>query len=205
MNFHITLSDRFKSRLKAILLVIFTVPVVLLAQQGTVMIRSYTGNRQADVSAQHRLLVDPSGVTSPVSCTVSTTCNVAIYDSLGNQILASTDPCDGVLATNVAISQTTSTKLISSSSGKKNHICSLVLVTGAAEIVNIVEGTGSVCGTSTTAIVGSTTVGNGMSFAANGGLSGIARTIPGTGTTVDTCLTQDGSDRVAGYLTYVQQ
>jgi hypothetical protein len=109
----------------------------------------------------------------------------------------------------VAISQTASTKVISAASSKKNYICTLVLIAGAtAETVNVVEGTGSTCGTGTAAIAGSTTAANGLAFAANGGLAAIggkAVALPGSGTNVDTCLTQAGANRVAGWLTYVQQ
>ena len=124
----------------------------------------------------------------------------------GTAIVA--DPCESLAKTTVPISQTTSTKLISATSAKKNYICSIVVVAAAAEIINIVEGTGSVCGTSTAALVGSTTAANGLSFAANGGFSataGKSTAIPGIGTNVDTCLTQSTTSRVSGYLTYVQQ
>ncbi len=118
------------------------------------------------------------------------------------------DPCEALAKTQVAISQTASTKVISAAASKKNYICSLVIVAGAAEIVNVVEGTGTTCGTGTAAIVGSTTAANGMSFAANGGLSAIGgnkTAIVGSGTNVDTCLSQSTTSRVAGWLTYVQQ
>jgi hypothetical protein len=114
------------------------------------------------------------------------------------------DPCAFLAPTTVPISQTASTKIVSAASAKKNYLCALVVVAGAAEIVNVVEGTGSTCGTSTAAIVGSTTAANGLSFAANGGFANPVK-IPGIGTNVDTCLTQSGSNRVSGYVTYVQQ
>jgi hypothetical protein len=118
------------------------------------------------------------------------------------------DPCEGTALTTVAISQTASTKVISAAASKKNYICSLVIVAGAAEIVSVVEGTGSTCATGTAALAGSTTTANGMSFAANGGLSAIGgnhTAIAGSGSNVDTCLFQNGSNRVSGWLTYVQR
>lgn len=119
--------------------------------------------------------------------------------------LAPSNPCSALTSgiIPVPISQTASTKIISQAAGKKNIICGGFIFTAAAEIVNIVEGTGSTCGTGTAAIAGSTTAANGMSFAANGGLS-IVSFIPGIGTNVDTCLTQSGSNRVAGVLVVVQ-
>lgn len=142
--------------------------------------------------------VDPHGST-----------RVLQMDASGNAItVPAGNPCELSTPSQVAISQTASTKVISAASSKKNYICTIVLVAGAAEIVNVVEGTGSTCGTGTAAVVGSTTAANGMSFAANGGLSAVGgkgNAISGIGTNVDTCLTQSGSNRVAGWLTYVQQ
>lgn len=118
------------------------------------------------------------------------------------------DPCMSVAPTTVAISQTNDAVVISAVSAKKNYICSITLVVGAAEIINIVEGTGSTCGTSTAALIGSTTDANGLSFAANGGFAGGTghhTFIAGTGTNVDTCLRQSGTNRVSGFLTYVQR
>ncbi len=114
------------------------------------------------------------------------------------------DPCAFLAWTVVPINQTASSKPISAASSKKNYICALVAVVQAAEVINVVEGTGSTCGTSTAAVVGSTTASQGLSFAANGGFV-VPVKIPGIGTNVDTCLTQSGSSRVSGYLAYVQQ
>jgi hypothetical protein len=118
------------------------------------------------------------------------------------------DPCSSEAKSRTAISQTADAVIISAAASKKNYICSIVLVAGAAEIVNIVEGTGSTCGTSQAAIIGSTTEANGLSFAANGGFSssgGNATVIPGSGTNVDTCLMVSGTNRVAGFVTWVQR
>lgn len=152
-------------------------------------------------------LLDSGGTT--ITDTTAHGARVLQVDASGNIItVPAANPCAGATPTQVAISQTASTKVISATSAKKNYICSIVLVVGAAEIVNVVEGTGSTCGTSTTAVAGSATAANGMSFAANGGVSaigGASSAMAGIGTNVDTCLTQNGANRVAGWLTYVQQ
>ncbi len=120
----------------------------------------------------------------------------------------SDDPCAQGTKTQVPISQTASTKIISGTSAKKTYVCSLVLIAGAAEIVNVIEGTGSTCGTGTTVLAGSSTAANGLSFAANGGLTiggfGSAL-VAGAAAADDVCLTQSGSNRVSGWATYVQQ
>lgn len=152
-------------------------------------------------------LVDSGG--TEVTDSTAHAAKVLQVDASGTVItVPAGNPCELSTPIQVPISQTASTKIISATSAKKNYICSLVLVAAAAEIVNVVEGTGSTCGTSTAAIVGSTTAANGMSFVANGGLSAIGgkgNAISGVGTNVDTCLTQSTSSRVAGWATYVQQ
>lgn len=128
-------------------------------------------------------------------------------DALGLMWTRLLDPCSGVDKTTTAISLTADTVIIAATASKKNYICTLVVVAGAAEIVSITEGTGSTCATSEAALVGSTTDANGMSFAANGGLSlpgGNATAIKGISTNVDTCLNVSGSNRVSGFVTWVQ-
>lgn len=118
------------------------------------------------------------------------------------------DPCASVAKTTTAISATADTVIITAAASKKNYICGISVVASAAEVVGIVEGTGSTCGTSTAAIVGSTTDANSMSFAANGGIAangGASTVLAGTGTNVDTCLHVSGSNRVSGYVTWVQR
>ena len=120
----------------------------------------------------------------------------------------SADPCEQQLKTNVAISQAANTKLISATSAKKNYICSIVLIAPDAEKISVIEGSGSTCGTSGSALIGSTTVASGMSLAANGGLTygnGKGTVAGGVNTNYDVCLLQSGTGYVAGNITYVQQ
>lgn len=118
------------------------------------------------------------------------------------------DPCQVVAKTNLTGTQTTSTKIISGTSAKKTYICSFVVIAGAAEIMNITAGTGATCGTGTSVVLGSSTAANGLSFAANGGLTlgnGAATVIAVTAAAADdVCLTQSGSNRLTYHLTYVQ-
>lgn len=102
-----------------------------------------------------------------------------------------------------AISQTASTDLITSTN--KLHICAMLIVSATAQSVSLVEGTGTTCATGGTAIMGSTTVANGMALAANGGFSHTAdRPFLVTGTTADhLCLLQSGAGNVSGFISYV--
>lgn len=129
-----------------------------------------------------------------------------IRGSAGEAIVPNTDPCDGTLPTTKAISINADTLVISAASAKKTYICSgLLNANSAQETINIVEGTGSVCGTSKTALVGDTTDANGVTLAASGGGFTINRTIAGIGTNVDVCIMLGGTNRVSGYLEWVQQ
>lgn len=125
-------------------------------------------------------------------------------DALGQVWTRHNNPCTGNALTTDPFSITTDTVIIAAAASKKNYICGITIVAGAAEIVSITEGTGAVCATSEAALVGSTTDANGMSFAANGGVSTNA-TIAGKTANVDTCLNVSGTNRVSGFVTWVQQ
>lgn len=117
------------------------------------------------------------------------------------------DPCAGNTDKgNGPISQTTSTQLLAGVPGKRLRVCSVFVVGADAENLSFVEGTGSVCGTSTLAIIGGTTAANGPNFLAGGGATdGIgAGTIAAQALSGNNfCLLQSGSGRVAGNFTYV--
>lgn len=118
------------------------------------------------------------------------------------------DPCSSEAKITAPFSLTARGVIIAAAASKKNYICGIVVVAGAAEIFNLVEGTGTTCQTSTAAIVGSTTAANGLSFAINGGMSvnaGNSTVIAGTGTNVDTCIMPSSTGRLAGFVTYVQR
>lgn len=120
---------------------------------------------------------------------------------------ATLEPCQAVAKTSVNISQTTSTQLFAGTSSKKTYICSIMLVAADAENVSLVAGTGSVCATGTSAVIGGTSAANGPNLAANGGFalgSGLATVASGTVNADNICLLQSASGRVAGVVTYVQ-
>lgn len=103
----------------------------------------------------------------------------------------------------VAISQTGNAKLQGGLQGKNIYICYLLVVGADAENVSLVEGTGSTCGTNTSAVIGGTTAANGPNLAANGGFTagngdGVIAATGRAGD--DVCLFQSGSGRVAGVM-----
>lgn len=116
------------------------------------------------------------------------------------------DPCTFRDKSTVAISTAADATIVSASASNKVYVCSLTLIAGAAEIVNLVEGTGTVCDTGAAAVMGSTTSANGLSLAANGGLTlgnGGGTVAKTAGTNVQLCLMLSTTNRVAGNITYV--
>lgn len=133
--------------------------------------------------------------------TATGTCSdTALLKYLNSQLAAM--PNTGGCGSLIPISQTASTDLHTSVG--KSYICSIILVAPDAEVVSLVEGTGSVCATGIAAVIGATTAANGMSFAANGGFSAVSSApMFNTQTTNDhLCLLQSGSGRIAGFISY---
>lgn len=123
----------------------------------------------------------------------------------------SQDQCLMNKKTDVPISQTATSVLVSARPGMSIYVCMVRVDMIAAEVVSWWDGTavsagGSAnCATATIAHSGSTTTANGESFAAGGGFTsgdgnGSVLTIgPGR----DFCLAQNGSNRVSGQISYV--
>lgn len=122
-----------------------------------------------------------------------------------------TDPCQANTKAYANINGTAGATIITGTSAKKIYPCSLVLVTATAQNINLVSGTGTVCGTGTTAILGlsgGTTAGTGWNLSANGGLTlgsgGFA--LGQTQNNADNlCMLVSGSGQVTGGLSYVVQ
>ena len=121
------------------------------------------------------------------------------------------DPCQANTKLNATVSQTSSGTFITGTSGKRNYICSLMIVASAAANVSLVEYSGTCTGGTAYATLGSTTASSGPSLAANGGLTiggGQATVVSGAGnanTGYNVCLLQNGSATVVAQATYVQQ
>lgn len=118
------------------------------------------------------------------------------------------DACQTQSKLSVPISQTSNTRVLLGSVGLINHVCSYFVLGADAEDISLVEGTGSICGTATAAIIGGATAANGPNFAASGGVAlgnGAAQIAFGHNQGYDVCLLQSGSGVVAGVITFVQQ
>ena len=130
----------------------------------------------------------------------------AVINTDANGLLwtRSIQPCSARRNIVVPVSSTTDVVLVTATASVRTYICGGMLNATAAEIFNIWEGTGSTCGTGSAALIGSTTEASGPSFAANGGFT-INAPLSTASTNVDVCLRISGSNRVAGYITYVQE
>ena len=128
---------------------------------------------------------------------------MVLTNAAGTEYELGTDPCANVAGlTTLPISAAADAVLISATASNRTYICDGAIIANAAEIFAIWEGTGSTCGTGTAALVGSTTIGNGVSLAANGGFP--LKNIRGISTNVDVCLHLNTTNRVTGYITYIK-
>lgn len=130
-------------------------------------------------------------------------------NALGALWVSEIDPCSSEAKSTTAISMTAATVIIPAASGKKNYVCSIVVQAGAtAEIFNVQEGTGTTCGTGTAAIIGSTTAANGMPFDVKSGfsaISGNSTVLAGKTANVDMCAVPSSTNRISGFVTWVQR
>lgn len=128
--------------------------------------------------------------------------------ALGALWVSEIDPCSFVAKTTTPFSVTADTVMINATASKKNYICSIAIVAGAAENFGISEGaSGSTCATSRAALLGNTTDSQGAAFAANGGMvygNGAASVIQGKTANVDTCFFVNSGSRIAGSFSWVQ-
>ncbi|MBZ5540693.1 MAG: hypothetical protein LAN61_09265 [Acidobacteriia bacterium] len=160
---------------------------------GAVNLAQYT-------PAAGRLPVDGSGVTQPVSGTVTAnqggTWTVQPGNTANTTPWLTTDSADGNTGSAVPakaaylggnasgnltgvtvcdhwtpISLTANTQIITGAASKQTYVCSINLVAGAATNVAVVEGTGTTCATGIAGMAGGTTAATGWNFAANGGLT----------------------------------
>lgn len=101
----------------------------------------------------------------------------------------------------IPISQTASTDLKTFTN--KGYICAVVIVSGDAENISLVYGTGTTCGTGTAALIGGTTAATGMPISPNGGIAPSSINLVTATTAQHLCLLQSGTGRVAGVITYL--
>jgi hypothetical protein len=115
-------------------------------------------------------------------------------------------PCEREVPLYAQISQTAGAQVVTGTASERVYICSIAIVTATAQNIALVDGTGTVCATSPTGLLGGSTAATGQNFAANGGW--VLPQNPGawakTSTDADNvCLLQSSTGQVSGILTYV--
>lgn len=118
------------------------------------------------------------------------------------------DPCQGAAGSVKVINLTASASSITGTSGKQTYICSMNIITGTAQNIAMVEGTGTVCATGIAGMAGGTTAATGWNFAANGGftIGSGGYWIFATATLADNvCFLLSSTGQTSGAIRYVQQ
>jgi hypothetical protein len=118
------------------------------------------------------------------------------------------DPCTFRAKTYVPINSSTAatTQLVAASASNKLYVCSLHMITNAANNVAFVEDDTSACASPTAGIIGGTTSGTGYILAANGGLtlgSGNGTVGVTAATNRYVCLITSAATQLSGGLSYV--
>ena len=101
----------------------------------------------------------------------------------------------------VAISTATTTQLVALATGKIVHVCGFNASFGATTTAQLEYGTGSTCGTGTTALTGVYAPGTGVILNVGNANSTVTKTIASNAL----CLVSTGTGGINGVLTYVQQ
>lgn len=119
------------------------------------------------------------------------------------------DPCSSVAKVYVPfnISSATTTQLIAASSSNYNYICSINIVTAAADNVGLIEDDTSACASPTAGMAGGTTAASGWNFAANGGMThgdGSSTVFKTAATNRYACLITSSTAQLSGTISYVQ-
>lgn len=137
--------------------------------------------------------LDSSGDPVYASYLDYTTDDVTVY-----QASSTNNPCATDALTQLPINQAGSAQLVAASAGEKIYVCGGMLSTAADETVTFIEGTGTVCATSTNDLSGD------ISLPADG--NGFIINRLQTNTASDAlCLEQAGSVSVDGWILYVQK
>lgn len=114
--------------------------------------------------------------------------------------------CDNSTAVNMSTATTTQIIAISGTGGR-TYICSINLVTAAANNVALVSGSGTNCASNLAGLAGGTTAASGWNFAANGGLTlgnGLGMVIKTVTTNNEVCLVTSAATQLSGTITWTQ-
>jgi hypothetical protein len=114
--------------------------------------------------------------------------------------------CDNSTAVNMSTATTTQIVAISGTGGR-TYICAIDLVTGGADNVALISGSGSNCASNQAGLAGGTTAASGWNFAANGGIakgSGLGMVFKTATTNNEICLVTSAAVQLSGSITWTQ-
>jgi hypothetical protein len=174
---------------------------------GTFAVQDSTAETNTGTTATNTTGLNNT-VSTPGSAVPSKAQQISGTDGT-NAIVPYIDPCQRGAKSYAVVNLSTATtsRFAAPAASKKTYICSIVLVAGAADNVNIIEGTGGTCGTATAGVAGGTTAATGFNLSANGGLTmgnGQGAIFATAGTNVDMCLITSAAVQLSGHITYVQ-
>jgi hypothetical protein len=133
----------------------------------------------------------------------------ANVNASGAVITATVDPCSGAKTpVPINVSTATTTELTASLAGASNHyyICSINLITAAANNVALTDDDSDGCGSVTSGLAGGTTAASGWNFGANGGItlgSGMGTVMRTNGTNRVVCLVTSAATQLSGAMMVV--
>jgi hypothetical protein len=174
--------------------------ITATAAVATVAFTPATGTQQLAVTPS-TLSGDNYVATYACSSTYPTAgvLNVTFSPSISSTIDACTTSAKSSVA--VSITTATTTQLVALSAGKKVYACGFAATFGASSTLALEYGTGSACGTGTTALTGVLTPGTGVAVVTGNGSATVATTPAGNAL----CALTTGTGGIYGILTYVQQ
>lgn len=169
-----------------------------------------TGNGTAGTGVQRVAIVSDNSAISGMgvgATGAAPPANAGFVGGLGSGatggFLRGVAVCDSFV--NVNVNTATTTLLVTGVSGRHVRICSLSLVTAAANNVALISGTGATCGTGTTGMNGGTSAASGWNFGANGGLSqgsGIGQINQTNATGDSVCIVTSAAVQLSGRVSY---
>lgn len=149
-------------------------------------------------------VVTVQGVSGGTGLPVSNVAHVTSTLHVSGSIRANLGTGDFTCHSTASFAMSASGIIAHAAGSNRIFICSIVIVTSAAQSASLVEGTGSLCGTNTAPVIGSTTSTEGLAMAANGGFTSIAP-FPWIATATagnNVCLLLSGGGRASGSMTY---
>jgi len=110
---------------------------------------------------------------------------------------------------NIDITTATTTLAVTGVAGRHVRICSINVVTNAANNIAFIAGTGATCGTSTAGMTGGTTAAEGWNFASKGGITQgmgfgeiMSTNISGGATGDSVCIVTSAGTQLSGQFSY---